>query len=68
MNPIKKKKKDFIEIKYNTRKIGNFDKRITIISNAQNGEITLKIKGKILPAVQKFNVAPVKKQSIINIK
>jgi len=68
MNPIKKNKKDYIEIKYNTRRQGAFDKRITVTSNAQNGEIILKIKGVVLPAVQKFDSAPYKKQSIIHTK
>ena len=68
MDPIKKRKKDFIEIRYNTRKKGKFDKRITIISNAQNGEVVLKIKGKVLFTVQRFDSAPLKKQSILNTK
>jgi len=68
MDPIKRRKKDFIEIKYNTRRKGKFDKRITVFSNAQNGEIVLKIKGNVLPPLQKFDTAPLRKQSIMNIK
>ena len=68
MNPIKKKKQEFIEIKYNTRKEGYFDKRITVYSNAQNAEIILRIKGRILKKKQKYQTAPLRKQTIISTK
>jgi hypothetical protein len=37
-----------IIIKYATNRIGHFNKSITVISNAQNGNHILKIKGTVL--------------------
>ena len=37
-----------LEIKYDTKKLGNFSKTITVISNAKQGQKTLKIKGNIV--------------------
>ncbi len=37
-----------LEIKYDTKKLGNFTKTITVISNATKGRKTLKIKGNIV--------------------
>ena len=37
-----------LEIKYDTKKLGNFSKTITVISNAKQGQKILKIKGNIV--------------------
>jgi hypothetical protein len=37
-----------LNIKYDTRKLGAFSKRITVISNADGGQKFLKIKGNII--------------------
>ncbi|GAB5565324.1 MAG: hypothetical protein Wins2KO_23870 [Winogradskyella sp.] len=39
-----------INIKYDTKRLGNFTKTITVMSNAQEGNKILKIKGKIVAA------------------
>jgi len=46
--PIKKRGKGTITVKYNTRKrTGNFSKTITVYSNAKNSPVKLTIKGKV---------------------
>ncbi len=47
--PIDKKQTDKITVKYNTHRMGNFHKTITVISNAKNSPIVLTITGKIVP-------------------
>jgi len=37
-----------LKIKYDTKRLGNFTKTITVISNAKKGRKTLKIKGNIV--------------------
>ncbi|RNC88449.1 MAG: DUF1573 domain-containing protein [Winogradskyella sp.] len=37
-----------IQIKYDTKRLGNFTKTVTVISNAEGGNKILKIKGKIV--------------------
>lgn len=39
-----------LEIKYNTKKLGNFTKTITVFSNAKETKKVLKIKGKVVAA------------------
>lgn len=43
--PIKRGKTGFIEVKYNTKIVGQFTKNIRIYSNAFNSPIILQIKG-----------------------
>lgn len=46
--PIKKRGKGKITVKYNSKKrTGNFSKTITVYSNARNSPVKLKIKGKV---------------------
>jgi len=46
--PIPKKKINKISVKYNTHRMGNFHKTITVISNAKNSPIVLTITGKVV--------------------
>lgn len=47
--PLKPGQTDTIEVKYNTRIVGNFTKSITVFSNAVNkSPVRLKIKGKVV--------------------
>ena len=39
-----------IEVKYNTTRVGSFNKSITVYSNASEQPIVLQIKGKVEPA------------------
>ena len=41
-----------IKVKYDTGRVGNFSKTITVKSNASNGTVTLKIQGKVKPKAQ----------------
>lgn len=45
--PVKKGKKGFIKVQYNSKIIGPFQKNITINSNASNTPVVLTIKGKV---------------------
>ena len=49
MGAIKRKRRDKITIRYNTKRIGVFRKIITVYSNANNSVVKLQIKGKVLP-------------------
>ena len=46
-NPIEKKKKKSIKVKYDTKRQGKFHKTITVYSNATNSPITLTIRGEV---------------------
>ncbi len=46
--PILPNESGKIEVKYDTKRLGNFSKSVIIISNASTPELTLKIKGKIV--------------------
>ncbi len=46
--PIMPGKSDKIVVKYNTHRAGPFRKTITVYSNATNGVVILKIKGKVI--------------------
>jgi hypothetical protein len=46
--PILRDDEGQIKITYITNRIGHFNKSITVISNAQNGNHILKIKGTVL--------------------
>lgn len=47
--PIKKGKKGYIKVKYNTHAVGSFSKTINVYSNASNSPVTLRIKGTVTP-------------------
>ena len=51
-----------IKVNYDEKRVGSFNKSITITSNATNGTKVIKIKGKVI-AADKDVGAPVKKQS-----
>ncbi|HOP04609.1 MAG TPA: DUF1573 domain-containing protein [Tenuifilaceae bacterium] len=48
-DPIKPGEKGVINVKYNTRSVGNFNKTITVYSNGQPSPIILRIKGTVKP-------------------
>lgn len=45
--PIQPGEKGVIEVKYNTRIVGSFNKSINVYSNAANNYVVLRIKGKV---------------------
>lgn len=47
--PVMKKKSGVVTVVYNTRAMGSFNKTITVYSNASNSQVTLKIKGTVVP-------------------
>jgi len=51
-DPIAPGEKGIIKVKYDTGRVGNFNKTVTVQSNASNGTITLQIKGKVSPKPQ----------------
>lgn len=65
--PIKKGQSATIKVKYNTNRIGNFSKSITVTSNATNSTVVLRIKGKVeapaqeIKSIEKKPEGPVKK-------
>ena len=69
--PIKKKQTGVIKVKYNTNRVGNFAKSVTVYSNAKNSPVRLTIKGKVKkpvgvqkdPVRIKKETIPVKKQT-----
>jgi len=67
--PIAPGAKGIIKVKYDTGRVGNFTKTITVQSNAGNGTVTLQIKGKVGPkpteqtAPTKSNTSKVSKNS-----
>lgn len=48
-DPIAPGKKSVIKVKYNTQRIGEINKSITVESNAVNDRVVLKISGKVNP-------------------
>lgn len=48
--PINAGETSSIEVKYNTTRVGSFNKSITVYSNASEQPIVLQIKGKVEPA------------------
>lgn len=46
-NPLHKKQKGKIIVKYNTHRMGYFHKTVTVISNAKNSPVVLTITGKV---------------------
>ena len=60
--PILPGESSIIKVNYDEKRIGSFNKSITITSNAKTTTKILKVKGKII-AADKNTGAPVKKQS-----
>ena len=60
--PIMSGESGVIQVNYDEKRIGSFNKSITITSNAKNSPQIIKVKGKIL-ATEKKNTQPIKKQS-----
>lgn len=46
--PIMPGEKGDLKVRYDTKRVGNINKTVTVKSNATNGTIYLKVKGKIL--------------------
>lgn len=47
--PIKKGETGKISVKYDTGRMGTFDKSITVYSNAKNSPVKLRIRGEVIP-------------------
>ncbi len=47
--PIQRKKKGKVTVKYDTKRVGNFVKSITVYSNAKNSPVRLVIRGAVKP-------------------
>ena len=62
--PIMSGDSGVIKVNYDEKRVGSFNKSITINSNAKNATQILKIKGKII-AVDKSHSTPLKKKSIL---
>ncbi len=48
--PIPPGKSASFKIKYDSKRVGKFDKKITVVSNAKTSSVVLTIKGEIQPA------------------
>lgn len=60
--PILPGKSETIKVTYNTARIGAFNKTVTIMSNAKNQIVVLRIKGKVVDKLE--DGAPVKESGI----
>ncbi len=47
--PIKPGESAVIKVKYDTKRVGNFEKTITVMSNAKSGTKVIRIKGQVKP-------------------
>ena len=47
--PILPGESDSIKVTYNTKKVGTINKTVTVVSNAKNSTVVLRIKGKVEP-------------------
>lgn len=47
LEPVKKGGSGTINVKYDTKRIGTFNKTITVYSNAKNSPVKLRIKGEV---------------------
>ena len=56
--PIEPGKSNVIDVSYNTKRVGGFDKTVTVYSNAKNGTVYLKITGEVQPEVPAPAPAP----------
>src|ERR1700740_953826 len=48
--PIAPGKTATFKVKYDSKRVGKFDKKITVMSNAKNPSVVLTIKGEVKPA------------------
>ena len=48
--PIPPGKSSSFKVKYDSKRVGKFDKKITVTSNAKNPSVVLTIKGEVKPA------------------
>tara|TARA_B100001250_G_C19750136_1_gene767314 strand:- start:526 stop:987 length:462 start_codon:yes stop_codon:yes gene_type:complete len=62
--PILPGESSTIKVNYDEKRVGSFNKSITITSNARNTTKIIKVKGKIIAAKKDIG-APVKKESIL---
>ena len=62
--PILPGESSIIKVNYDEKRVGSFNKSITITSNAKNATKIVKIKGKVIAAKKDIG-APVKKQSTL---
>lgn len=60
--PLKPGKTGFIEVHYDSMRVGHFGKEIMIKSNAKNGVVTLVIKGVIQAETEGSDGMPAKKE------
>ena len=60
--PILPGETSIIKVNYDEKRVGSFNKSITITSNAKSSTKIIKIKGKVIPADKDVG-APIKKQS-----
>lgn len=61
--PIMPGEKGDLKVRYDTKRVGNINKTVTVKSNATNGTIYLKVRGKILdvktePAMPEIKTGP----------
>ena len=61
--PILPGETGIINVNYDEKRVGSFNKSITITSNAKNSPKIIKIKGKIIAVDKNSTGAPIKKQS-----
>ena len=61
--PILPGETGIIKVNYDEKRVGSFNKSITITSNAKNSPKIIKVKGKIIAAEKNTNGSPIKKQS-----
>lgn len=59
--PIMPGKTEVIKVKYNTSRLGTINKKVTVVSNAENGAIELFIKGNV--SAKPAETLPEKSQS-----
>lgn len=62
-DPVKPGETAVIKVHYDTKRVGNFEKTITVVSNAKNTPIVLKIKGTVKPAPVTTDQTPAPKQN-----
>jgi len=63
-DPVKPGETATIKVHYDTKRVGNFEKTITVVSNAKNATVVLKIKGTVKPdANTQQNQTPAPKQN-----
>jgi hypothetical protein len=59
--PIAPGEKASIKVKYDTQRVGQFTKTVTVMSNASNDNVVIKIRG-VVKAEEKVETVPVKKE------